>query len=565
MNRRTRLWVMGSVGGLLVLGYVLGYFATGIWLPRDTTIGQVDVSFARPAEASLLVESRYRDDASDRVVVERADSRFEIDPETLKLTLDADSSVAVAGGQRSWNPITMVRMLISGGNNPLVIDYDSEAMASQIETIANELDTPEIEPMITFAEGKPVVREPAEGLRVDGDALIYTITSSYMRTDQAQDIPMRVTYPKVGQDGLDAALRTFAATALDGPVRLNITDAGAVINLNPQVWEAALSMQVVDGALVPIIDPEVLAEPLAEATKQIGSPATDARIVVKDGKPVIIPGKPGRGINPEDLAEKLVGPLALQASARVLDLTIGDVEPGFSTADAEALGIKEMVSTFTTYYPPTTYRDINQGRAAELINGTILKPGEVYSMNKTVGQRTAANGFVQGGIISGGKFTTGYGGGVSQVATTTYNAAFFAGLDIIQHKAHSVYISRYPMGREATVSWPDVDLKIKNTSPYGVLITAKRVPSAGRSRGELTVSMWSTKYWTIEARQSSQRNWRSPKTIKDSSPDCQPQAPTAGFDVDVTRIWLKDGKQVRTEKVTTKYNAANKIVCVKDD
>src|SRR5690606_10537763 len=128
---------------------------------------------------------------------------------------------------------------------------------------------------------------------------------------------------------------------------------------------------------------------------------------------------------------------------------------------------------------------------------------------KTIKERTAANGYVQGGVIDGGKFTQSYGGGVSQVATTTYNAAFFAGLDIVEHKPHSIYLTRYPEGREATLDWTSIDLKVKNTTDHGVLITAKRTPSAGRSRGELRVSMYGTKVWDVESKTSPRRNYRS--------------------------------------------------------
>ena len=94
------------------------------------------------------------------------------------------------------------------------------------------------------------------------------------------------------------------------------------------------------------------------------------------------------------------------------------------------------------------------GRAAELVNGTLLKPGEEFSLNEVVGERTAENGFTKGFIISDGVFKEDLGGGVSQVATTTFNAMFFAGLEDVEHKPHSFYIDRYPVGREATVAWP---------------------------------------------------------------------------------------------------------------
>ena len=138
-----------------------------------------------------------------------------------------------------------------------------------------------------------------------------------------------------------------------------------------------------------------------------------------------------------------------------------------TTEQATALGIKEKMGDFTTQFPHAPYRNVNIGTAAAKINGTLLKPGETFSLNKIVGERTKENGFTEGNIISGGKFVLDLGGGVSQSATTTFNAAFFAGLKILEHKAHSVYISRYPVGREATVAWPSVDLKFLNDSGHG--------------------------------------------------------------------------------------------------
>ena len=106
-----------------------------------------------------------------------------------------------------------------------------------------------------------------------------------------------------------------------------------------------------------------------------------------------------------------------------------------------------MSGEFTTSFPYAEYRNINIGRAAELINNTLLKPGETFSLNRIVGERTAANGFTEGYVIKGG-IEKDLGGGVSQSATTTFNAMFFAGLKDIQHRPHTLYINRYPAGRE---------------------------------------------------------------------------------------------------------------------
>ena len=127
-------------------------------------------------------------------------------------------------------------------------------------------------------------------------------------------------------------------------------------------------------------------------------------------------------------------------------------------------------SSFTTDYPPGETRVINIHRGADLLNNTIVEPGTVFSLNQTVGPRTAARGFVTAPVFAQGEFFDDYGGGVSQLATTTYNAAFFGGYDDVTHQPHTIYISRYPPGREATVNYGVIDLQFRDDTPHGILI-----------------------------------------------------------------------------------------------
>ena len=186
-------------------------------------------------------------------------------------------------------------------------------------------------------------------------------------------------------------------------------------------------------------------------------------------------------------------------------------------------------------------------------------PVEEFSLNTVVGERTVENGFTTGTVISGGLFVDGLGGGVSQVATTTFNAAFFAGLEDIEHKPHSVYISRYPVGREATVAWNQTDLRFRNDTPYGVLI--ETVHDVGRA---ITVRMWSTKNVEVTESRSGRSNVRAARTVYDTSPECEDQAPTNGFDITVKRIVKRGGEVVHDDTFFTQYNAANRIVCRPD-
>jgi vancomycin resistance protein YoaR len=168
---------------------------------------------------------------------------------------------------------------------------------------------------------------------------------------------------------------------------------------------------------------------------------------------------------------------------------------------------------------------------------------------------------VKGFVIDGGLITTAYGGGVSQVATTTFNAAFFAGLKDIQHKPHSLYFDRYPVGREATVAWPYVDLKFQNDTPYGVLIETHVQKSTPSSSGVVTVSMWSTKYWDITTAAGDRYNIVAPGSRVSTAPDCEPQEPNTGFDIKVYRHFNRNGERVRDETFYTHYDSADRVTC----
>ena len=158
--------------------------------------------------------------------------------------------------------------------------------------------------------------------------------------------------------------------------------------------------------------------------------------------------------------------------------------------------IQVVVGEFTTRHNPNEPRVTNIQRFADLLRGTIIEPGQRLSLNEHVGERTEENGFVEAGAINKGVFIESVGGGISQFATTFFNAAFFAGLEFLQYQSHSLYISRYPYGREATISWPYVDLVVRNTTPYPILIWPTYTGTS------ITVTMYSTKW--IEVEQSDQ-------------------------------------------------------------
>ena len=200
------------------------------------------------------------------------------------------------------------------------------------------------------------------------------------------------------------------------------------------------------------------------------------------------------------------------------------------------------MSGFTTNYVPGQARVTNIHRAADIMNNTVVEPGHVFSLNDTVGARTADRGFVKAPVFYG-EFTEDYGGGVSQIATTTYNAAFWGGYEIVFHQPHTIYYSRYPLGREATVNYPVLDLKWKNNSKHGVLVRATYSSDA------ITISLYGN---------------REGKVIKEESTNCSTTSSTRRC-VDIIKTTPFTTAVVPCPPKDPKVDPSNKCAALKPD
>lgn len=559
-KRRWPAYTLLGAAAVLGAAYVGGYFLTGVRMPDETTISGIDVSGQSPKEARSTLVSDLVPRTEQPIMLTFEDTDFEIKPADAGLQLDLDASVDDAGGARSWDPRDMFALLVGDNPHDAVISADSSKFNSVLGTLGEAVNVEVVEAQITFPDAKPTARAPKEGRAVDGPATTEVIEQAYVADNGEGEVATKVLAPAVDQAGLDEAMDGIAATAVSGPVKLEVGDD--TIDLPVTAFAPALVIRVEDGELGPFIDPEKLAKPLTDSTTGIGSKAVDATVKIEDGKAVVVPGKAGVGLQPEEMSTKLLPAIQAEGDDRSISIEATKVDPSFTTDDAKALKITEKISEFETTFPFAEYRNINQGRAAEILDGTIVKPGETFSFNDTVGERTEANGFTTGTVINGGVFREELGGGVSQTVTTTYNAAFFAGMEDTEHHPHTFYLDRYPTGREATVYFGNLDLRFKNPTDYGVLIRSYIVPSKPGSNGVMHVEMWSTKVWDeVKAGASERRNFRTPGIQYDDSNRCVPQGPVQGFDIDIYRTFIKDGKNVKSETDTAVYQAADRVVC----
>jgi vancomycin resistance protein YoaR len=563
-DRRVIPWLLFGLVVLFGGLYVAGYLATSDRVPRGTTVSGVAIGGLKPASAEVKLAAEIDQQRKSPIVVTALDGRGRIVPARAGLDVDVRASVQQAGGGRSWHPGRIWASLTGGDDFAAVTAVDRSALREAVDAFADEVDQPAREGTVRFRDGTAVPRQPRDGEIVDRPAAVDALAEAYLSGSGPVPLPTTVQKPQVDAAEVSRAMDEFANPAVSGPVTIALADERIV--LRPADFVPALSMRAEDGELVPHLDDKRLLATIEPRMDTVALAPQDATVRIKggvDGRPVVVPAKTGVTFDEDELTGAFLDVVVQHDAGRTLRVTARKDEPEFGTEDAEALKITEKVSEFTTYFPHADYRNVNLGRAAELVNGTVLKPGDVFSLNGIVGERTAENGFTKGFIISDGVYAEDFGGGVSQVATTTFNAMFFAGLEDIEHKPHSFYIDRYPVGREATVAWPTVDLKFKNDTPYGVLVQAWIDPSTPSSSGAMHVRMWSTKIWRITAGQSERYNITSEETRHLSGDDCYPHEGYGGFDIDVYRNFYKVGSKELDHRETfhTTYTPSDTVVC----
>jgi vancomycin resistance protein YoaR len=556
---------------LLVLlaggGYVAAHAVAGDKVPTGTAISGVEVGGLTRDAAIEKLEQAFGPRADTPITVSVGHqgqtgkaNDAKVEPGDIGLAIDYAASVDAAGAGDSWSPARQWDYFTGGGDVDAVVDVDEDLLDERLTELSEGLGTPPEDGTVTFTADGVQTTQPQAGQAVDRDQARTAITDAFLAGETSVELEVAPAQPDIDAADVAEALDAFANPAMANAVTLQFGEND--VKLTPRRFAGALSMRPENGKLAPAVDEAVLAELVKGATAN-GEPVDATVKLNKKSKPKVVPAKPGVTFDPGEAAQVFLGLLTAPEGSRSGPVTAQVVDAAFTTQDAENLKIVELVSEEHTLYPHADYRNINIGRAAELIDGTVLKPGEEFSLNGIVGERTAENGFTEGYIISNGILKKDLGGGVSQMATTMFNAMFFAGLKDIEHKPHSFYIDRYPVGREATVAWPTVDLRFQNDTEYGVLIHAWVVPSTWSRQGKVTVQMWSTKVWDIDSKTSARYGYVPPATRTLTTPDCEPHTGWSGFQVDVTRIFRKHKESAvdHTEKFHTVYTPSDTVKC----
>lgn len=342
---------------------------------------------------------------------------------------------------------------------PLRYKVTSTRSRELVAQVTARVDTPGRPAKVGVGGGRVVVTPARAGAAVDAAALQRRLGTLAPRVE----VPVIVVEPDVSDAEADAARVTALRMVSRKAV---VTGAGRRAVVPRATLLDALRFPVEGGEIGVRLDPAVIAAAVAPTFEGILRPASSAGFAVEGTRVSVIPAVRGRELDAVLTARRIEN----RRGTKPIRVAINALEPGRTTEDAQRLRIRQLVAEFRTPYSCCPPRVTNIKRAAQILDGTIVAPGGTFSLNEAMGERTVARGFVPAPQINAGELEDAVGGGVSQVSTTTFNAAFFAGMRIVTHAPHEFWITRYPPGREATVSWGGPEMIFENDWDAGLLI-----------------------------------------------------------------------------------------------
>ena len=385
---------------------------------------------------------------------------------------------------------------------PLVLVPTAAINQALVEDFVRDLDqqhgTRPREGTLEFVNGRPAPTYPSPGWLLDSSEADVEIRAAALNGGGTVRLNTVLVEPDTDIEQITAAVEAVEQW-ISAPVVLKDPDSEAELVFTAQeIADATIfSFDLNRSPSVRLgIDRRLVTRKVSAINDQVGTPPVNAYYEIDENDQVIIyPSETGIGID-ADAVGALLETLAAGRERQGVLPKVAGTQPHVTTEDIENLGIRHLVSQYTTYHDCCAPRVANIQLFADRVNDALVPPGETFSLNRHVGMRTEEDGFVEAGTLVRGELIDTVGGGVSQFATTFYNAVFWGGYEDITHKTHSFHFTRYPEGIEATINWPEVDLVFRNDSPSHVLIrteytdTSITVKFFGDNDGRIVIGRW---------------------------------------------------------------------------
>jgi vancomycin resistance protein YoaR len=477
---RLRLRVLIAVGSIVALVLLAMLIDSALYYNKvhaGVSIAGRSMGGLTHDEATARLTQMVEDAQKNAITLFSGDRTWTVLPADVGTNIDVAAAVSAAMDvSRKSNFVVdfgrRFKLFFSGTDVPLQGTVDSALVNEVLSALAEELDLAPVNAGLAFDGGQVTVVEGQKGLVVDRDtlreqleALLFTLHTSKLA------VPMVVEDPAVqAEDSRQAVAQ--AQTMIASPVVLREGDR--IWSLTPEQIAAYMDFASEDrngvSTLVPYLSAKKMGPFFANIADTVDSDPVDASFSSDGEKAWVVPGVLGKVVDPDETAKALTA-AALKSSGRIAKVAVTMTEPSRTTQEAETMGIRDKLGGFTTEWEGTEDRQTNVRITTKYASDVVLAPGEVYDFDKQIGPRTEERGYKTApGIVGPGKLEDVFGGGICQVSTTLFNAVFFAGLEVLERKNHSIYIDHYPKGRDATVSAGGPNLRFRNDTKHYILI-----------------------------------------------------------------------------------------------
>ncbi|MFH0915236.1 MAG: VanW family protein [bacterium] len=546
---RTRFRILVAVGSIIALFVLAILIDSAVYYNKvhaGVSVSGHGVGGLTRDEAEAQLGKVVEDVQGSAIVLTSGSKTWNVMPADVGTDIDVEGAVsaAMAVSRESNFFVDLGRrfkLYFSDTDVPLEGTVDSAMMDKLLERVAREIDVPPVNAGLAIEGGKIKVIEGQKGRVVDQDTLHEQLEALLVTLHTTElVVPVMVEEPAVqAEDNQEA--RDQAETMIGSSLVLK--DGDSIWSLTPEQIAAYMDFASEDrngvSTLVPYISAEKMGLFFEGIADEVATEPVDATFDSDGEKAWVIPAVLGKALDPEKTAEALTAS-SLRTSGRTAEVAVTTAEPDLTTEEAEAMGIKDKLSSYTTEWVGSSDRQVNVKITVDYASNVMLAPGEVYNFDKQIGPRTAARGYrTAPGIVGPGKLEDVFGGGICQVSTTLFNAVFFAGLEVVERKNHSIYIDHYPKGRDATVSANGPNLRFKNDTKKYIWIrgTSNGITSTfniyGTSEGR-KVSYTTSDFYNVVG--------RSEVTIPN---------PSLGQGTSVVRLSGQSGKQLRVVRTVT--------------
>ena len=566
-TRSTRALVAGVAGVAALLAILLGLAFAGSRseLAPGTHVAGVDVGGLTKREAIAKVDALFEGQSHEPVEFSAGTSSYSFAANQLGVQPDWSAAVAAAGragdGFGPLRGFRRIRARVFGAEVLPRLAVSNAALEYALDQIAEGVDRrPRSAALVRRGLHIRVVPEQT-GSRLDREAaaeVVVRALGQVERTPGATVLPVRVTTPPVSAAML-AGSATRARTAISAPIVLRSPQRS--LRLSRRRVAELLSLPS-DGATKLAIGGAAADAYFRTLSRSSGRAPRDAGFAVYGDSVQVVPARNGLELNVPVTARAILR-AATRPSNRFAQLTVARAVPERSTAEALAMGIDTRMASYKTYNSGTTDRITNLQLGVQALDGALVAPGGTFSLNDAIGERTVERGFRSAPVIIGNEYAEEVGGGTSQVATTAFNAAWEAGLRITERNPHSLYISRYPLGRDATVYWPSLDLKFVNDTDAWVLVKGFAEDDG------ISIAIYGGESRRVESS-------ATPLVVTGRVPIERVDDPTLGKGKKVVeeegsaptrtsatrKVYSADGELIRSETWTTSYDGEERVVRV---